>query len=106
MNTKYSIIQLFPFSCFVFDFFQKNSPNHLWILNNFKSKIRKREFLPKSMSNIAAFAPSTRTCFPCFICVCKNEMVSVTMGLSLSAKTLYLSNSASLSTFNDLNLEW
>ena len=60
--------------------------------------------LPKSMSNIAALAPSTKICLPSLKVWCKNETVSITKGLISSAKLLYLSNSFSLFTSSDLNL--
>ena len=71
----------------------------LWIVKfrNFHSA------LPKSMSNMAALAPSTSTFLPSSNLECKKDTVSVTKGLNLSAKALYLSSSASLSTFKLLN---
>ena len=60
--------------------------------------------LPKSMSSIAAFAPSTKMCFPSWRFWCKNETDSITRGLITSAYFLYLSSSFSLLTSNDLNL--
>ena len=54
-------------------------------------------YVPKSMSSISAFAPSTKIFLPCASALCTYTTLSTTYGRRRSASTLYRAISPSVS---------
>lgn len=62
------------------------------MFGSFCNPAQEEENLPKSMSSMAAFAPSTSTLLPSLSDVCRYETESRTNGLNRSAYSRYLCN--------------